>query len=975
MYRLQFHYDRLSPLLVYALVIATVFLVAQRRLQDAATTKDQTTADHQATPVGSAPYFSLSTNRTFGSGENPRLWLDYSGIESLDFRIYRINDPQGFFAQLNDPHQIGEYERGEVVPSLPSRPTALERLREVKIWAYSRIRNYFHRQLQEKTRYSFNQKFRATKRQPLNVADFGTKPLLNSNQLVTGWRELLPSLDNYYDRRMIPLGKRESGVYLVEAVGADLRAYTVVVVTDLAMVEKASRNGELLVYAVDRKTGAPRANTRVELVNSRTTLASGRTNNEGIFRTRLLVSEPNLDPVDANLGNGDVIVMASDRENFAISDLDSYYFNFGEAKIHGQIYTDRPIYQPRHRVFFRGILRGFDERGQYRSLGGQSVSVSVTDSNDSRVFASKLRLSKFGTFNGELTLTKEASLGTYRIEAQTDEGSSTGTFDVAEYKKPEYEVSVSTPNRFVPAGDRSKFDIDARDFFGAPVTGAEVKYYVYRSRYYPTTDERDSDEVPNDDEYSQYQDHYSDLVLDGEGKLDAAGHLEIDFDVPAPKETDVWDFQYRLEAEVIDSSRRSLEGNATMVATRGSIIANAEPNRYVYSTGETAKINVSTTDYEGRPVPAKLTLSFVRRTRATVERAEQNDYSLYETREEEIGAGEVSTNQDGFATYDFPVTTPGSIAIKTVVQEAGKQVVSVGGFIWTTSDDSDWASSLSYDGMAHSIKLVSDQKSYRPGETAHVLAILPAEHTNLLVTTELNSIISARQVSVTGRSAILDLQINESDAPNVFLNVTFVRDGEMYTGNLNLPVPARDKILDLEVIPNKEEYKPHETASFTILARDANGEPVPNAEVSLGVVDETIYSIATDYSGNIQQQFYGRRYNEVQTVLSVSYSFRGFAGSKPVDLAAVKASYQLADFKNESEPVQLILRKDSKDTAFWEPDAITGKDGRATVKFRLPDNLTTWRATARGVTSDTRVGITIQKVISLIGAKSERRAT
>ena len=38
---------------------------------------------------------------------------------------------------------------------------------------------------------------------------------------------------------MIPLGKRERGVYLVEAVGGDLRAYTVVVVTDLAMVEKA----------------------------------------------------------------------------------------------------------------------------------------------------------------------------------------------------------------------------------------------------------------------------------------------------------------------------------------------------------------------------------------------------------------------------------------------------------------------------------------------------------------------------------------------------------------------------------------------------------------------------------------------------------------------------------------------------------------------------------------------------------------
>jgi alpha-2-macroglobulin len=62
--------------------------------------------------------------------------------------------------------------------------------------------------------------------------------------------------------------------------------------------------------------------------------------------------------------------------------------------------------------------------------------------------------------------------------------------------------------------------------------------------------------------------------------------------------------------------------------------------------------------------------------------------------------------------------------------------------------------------------------------------------------------------------------------------------------------------------------------------------------------------------------------------------------------------------------VQPVIRKDFRDTAYWEPSAVTGKDGRATVKFRLPDNLTTWRATARAVTADTKVGVARQKVIS-----------
>ena len=211
---------------------------------------------------------------------------------------------------------------------------------------------------------------------------------------------------------------------------------------------------------------------------------------------------------------------------------------------------------------------------------------------------------------------------------------------------------------------------------------------------------------------------------------------------------------------------------------------------------------------------------------------------------------------------------------------------------------------------------------------------------------------------------VLDVPVEKDYAPNVFLSVTFVKDGDMYTTDKRLVVPARDKILNLEIISNKEEYKPRDTASYTILARDADGAAVPDAEVSLGVVDEAIYSVSPDYSANIRQQFYGLHYNSVETHLSVSYSFRGFAGEKPIDLASTKASYQLADFKNDGELAQPTIRKEFKDTAFWQPNVVTGPDGRATVKFKLPDNLTTWRATARGVTADTKVGVARQTVIS-----------
>ena len=57
--------------------------------------------------------------------------------------------------------------------------------------------------------------------------------------MVSSWREKLPPLEDMYDRKRISLGKREPGVYLIEAVNGDLRAFDVCIVTDLAVQRRA----------------------------------------------------------------------------------------------------------------------------------------------------------------------------------------------------------------------------------------------------------------------------------------------------------------------------------------------------------------------------------------------------------------------------------------------------------------------------------------------------------------------------------------------------------------------------------------------------------------------------------------------------------------------------------------------------------------------------------------------------------------
>ena len=53
----------------------------------------------------------------------------------------------------------------------------------------------------------------------------------------------------------------------------------------------------------------------------------------------------------------------------------------------------------------------------------------------------------------------------------------------------------------------------------------------------------------------------------------------------------------------------------------------------------------------------------------------------------------------------------------------------------------------------------------------------------------------------------------------------------------------------------------------------------------------------------------------------------------------------------------VVVRSDFRSTIFWQPDVMTGNDGRATVRVKYADSLTRWKATARAVTRASQVGI------------------
>src|SRR2546427_9295742 len=215
-----------------------------------------------------------------------------------------------------------------------------------------------------------------------------------------------------------------------------------------------------------------------------------------------------------------------------------------------------------------------------------------------------------------------------------------------------------------------------------------------------------------------------------------------------------------------------------------------------------------------------------------------------------------------------------------------------------------------------------------------------------------------------GPSVTVEIPIRPEHEPNCFIGAVFLHDNQLYSGSKKLKVAPVDRQLTVDVQPQKPQFLPGEAAVYTVTTRNASGKPA-SAEVSLGVVDESIYAIRPDNARDIVQFFYGETGNRVNTSTSLSYFFAGHAGKRAMFVAGGGGAARRADLaqlkpEHFAEP---RVRKAFPDTAFWAAKLTTDSAGRAQVRFNFPDTLTTWRATARAVTRDTRVGNAVQRTV------------
>ena len=667
------------------------------------------------------------------------------------------------------------------------------------------------------------------------------------------------------------------GVYMlrVTAPETSARGYsptTHMIVVGTANLTFKNAIGGALVWATDVNTGLPIPDAPITIYDAAgVEVGGGVSDDDGLLELDL----PDVPDLY--------------RRRSAVIDTDDYFgvtysgwsdgiegWNFGQfsnyypERYRGYLYTDRPIYRPDQPVYFRGILRARDDV-RYTPTTMGTVDVQITDPEGQIVYQKKLPLSEYGTYSDQFNLDPDAALGYYRIGVtlpgdrfDTGEGGSV-TFGVAEYRVPEFEVTVSTQTPEVVQGDTITLTIDSRYYFGGVVSGANVEYNVVAQPYFFEYEGGNYSFIDFDADTgaSEIYSGGGGLVTSGEGVTDASGQLVIE--IPADLDDATQSQQYTVEAVVSDESGQAVAGRTSVIVHKGLVYIGVQPENYVSTSGEETTFNLIAVDWDGEPVAEQaIDVEVVERRWSSVQEQDELGRTTwtYEVEEIPITSGDVTTDAQGRASFTFTPPNGGVFKLKASARdEAGNEVISAA---------TAWVSGREYVAWrqqnSNRIDLIADRAAYEVGDTAEILITSPFQGAaEALVTVERGGILTAERITLDTNSYVYQLPIEEAFAPNVYVTVMLVKGVDATNpvaafrmGMVQLAVDNERKQITIEIEPDVEQAGPGDTVTYTVRTTDVDGEPV-QAEVGVGLSDLASLSIADPNSQPLLTFFYGQQ--------------------------------------------------------------------------------------------------------------------
>ena len=756
----------------------------------------------------------------------------------------------------------------------------------------------------------------------------------------------------------------------------------VIILSDYNITLKRATGGESLAWVTDLRSGKPVADVPVVFSQENQERGQAVTGADGLALADLaLTLDQQNAPVFATSGEPgqpDFAVVSSDWNQ----GIEPWAWGFSTGSAYSQamieLYTDRPIYRPGNTIDWKGIVRVQDGDEWGLPATGTPVRVTINDTLGNRVLDREYKTNAYGTINGAFILAPDAPTGYYSLNAElplADGISAYGNIgvQVAAYVKPEFQIEVTTDKPEYIQGDTIVAKVQANYFSGGPLVGAPVEWRLVANAYsfywadapegrYYSFDPFDPDQVEYDP-YGSPSNFYG-LVQEGTGQTDENGAFVIE--LPADLGNAIASQRWSLDVVTTSPTQQQVYNSASFPVHRGEYYIGLSPQSYIATVGEPAKVDVVTVAPDGERYPdAELeAVVYEFAWNSVYELAEDGNYYWKSTVERTpVFTTSVSTDGEGDGLITFTPAKGGQYQVTaTGADSAGNRIASAV-FLYASADAGDYVAWPQENNDR--IELIADKKLYAPGETARILVPNPYTGTvQALVTVERNGVLESQVTEFDGSSPTLEIPITGDYIPNIYVGVVIVKGIDASNpfpstrvGYVKLAVDTSEKALTIAIEPSAALLEPGDTVTYTLTVKDSAGNPVPDAETSLALVDKAVLVLGAGFQSttSLIDRFYYERPLGVTT------------GSLIV-INKDRVSQQLAEGGKGGGggggDGGVEVREEFPDTAYWRADAVSDEKGEIVFSVALPDNLTTWVLTAKGVTADTKVGEASNEIVA-----------
>ena len=504
------------------------------------------------------------------------------------------------------------------------------------------------------------------------------------------------------------------------------------------------------------------------------------------------------------------------------------------------------------------------------------------------------------------------------------------------------------------------------------------------------------------------------VVAEGDAQIGEDGTFLVDIDTAAAlaSHSDS-DHNYNITAEVVDKSRRTIIGTGSVLVARDAFKVFTWTERGHYQTGDTVNVGFQARTPDDKPVKGsgKLTLFSVKY---------ENDKPV----EQEVQSWDVATKDDGSGTLKMTVPDAGQFRISVKITDSEGHEME-GGYVLFVRGPADNGGGYRFNDLE---LITEKQEYAPGEKVRLQINTNKPDSTVLLFVRPINGLCAKPIVlRMKGKSTVHEISIERTDMPNIFVEAITIADGKIHSEMREIVVPPEQRIANVEVLPSATKYRPGEEATVKLKLTDLEGKPFVGNTV-LSVYDASLEYIAASsipeirsFFWNVRRQHHASLQSTLHRISAPAYRDNevtmqmlfgndpsmggggygmmggggGFGGGRggmnfrshtmlsegammapaaamEMDAASPMAFGMMA--KSDAAPgappagggaeVAPTLRSNFADTAYWVASSVADENGIVEVKFKVPDNLTTWKIKAWTMGDGTRVGSGTSDIIS-----------